>query len=235
VTIRRVWLELFDLLTSYTFNSGVRAITALSLIYTVYKSLGHFKSSQSSVVVSRQRIYNSLTVTAAHYEVFFAQPNSFLAISSQWFCQLPTPATQFSAATVKWGTQLTQATILVVSLTPRHGPHRKYSSSIVACIRLRGNAFTYLFHINGCTRHISYRNNSTIVPGGHYLATAVSLPPQFLLCATTSQYLFATYIYHLIRHNISRELKRTDMIGLCTLSDRNKFVNWLILEINWHE
>jgi hypothetical protein len=64
--------------------------TALSLIYTLYKSLGHAKSSQFSLVVSWQRIYNSLTVTAAHYEVFFAQPNSFLAICSQLFCQLET-------------------------------------------------------------------------------------------------------------------------------------------------
>jgi hypothetical protein len=35
--------------------------TALSLIYTLYKSLGHAKPSQSSLVVSWQRIYNSLS------------------------------------------------------------------------------------------------------------------------------------------------------------------------------
>jgi hypothetical protein len=75
-------------------------ITALSLIYTLYKSLGHAKSSQSSIVVSWQGIYNSLTVTAAHYEVFFAKPNSFLAIilptansgdSLNSLLQMPTP------------------------------------------------------------------------------------------------------------------------------------------------
>jgi hypothetical protein len=38
------------------------------------------KSSQYSQVVSWQRIHNSLTVTAAHYEVFIAQPNYFLDI-----------------------------------------------------------------------------------------------------------------------------------------------------------
>jgi hypothetical protein len=48
-------------------------------------------SSQSSLVISWQRIYDSLPVTAARYEVFFAQPNSFLAISSQLFFQLPNP------------------------------------------------------------------------------------------------------------------------------------------------
>jgi hypothetical protein len=76
------------------------------MIYTLYKSPEHARSSQVSVVVSWQRIYTSLTVTAAHCEVFFVQPNSFLAISSQLFCQLPTPQTQFSAATANSGTQL---------------------------------------------------------------------------------------------------------------------------------
>jgi hypothetical protein len=55
-------------------------IMTLSLIYTLYKSAGHAESSQSSLVVAWQRIYHSLTVTAAYYEIFFAQPNSFLAI-----------------------------------------------------------------------------------------------------------------------------------------------------------
>jgi hypothetical protein len=71
--------------------------TALSLIYTLYKPLGHAKSPESSLVVSWQRIYNSLPVTAAHYEVFFAQPNSVLAISSQLFCKLPTPETPLNS------------------------------------------------------------------------------------------------------------------------------------------
>jgi hypothetical protein len=69
-----------DLLTPYTFNFLTTSNTVLSLIYTLYKSLGHAKSSQSSLVVSWQWIHNSLTVTAARYEVFFAQSNSFLAI-----------------------------------------------------------------------------------------------------------------------------------------------------------
>jgi hypothetical protein len=58
-------------------------------ISTLYISLLHY-CPQSSLVVSWQRIHNRLTVTAAHYEVFVAQPNSFLAISSQLFCRLPT-------------------------------------------------------------------------------------------------------------------------------------------------
>jgi hypothetical protein len=39
------------------------------------------------------------------------------------------------------------------------------------------------------SRHISYRESSSIVACGHYLATAVSLPPQFLLWANMPQYL----------------------------------------------
>jgi hypothetical protein len=62
----------------------------------------------------------------------------------------------------------------------------KTSSSIVIWI-LRGKVFTQLFHSNGCTRHISYRDNSCIVACDHYLATAVSLAPQFLLWANTPQ------------------------------------------------
>jgi hypothetical protein len=49
--------------------------------YKLYKPLEHAKFSQSSLVASWQRSYNSLTVTAAHYEVFFLQLNSFLDVS----------------------------------------------------------------------------------------------------------------------------------------------------------
>jgi hypothetical protein len=79
--------------------------TAVSLFYRLYKSLGHAKSSHPSVVASKQRIYNSLTVTTSHYEVAFVHPNSFCAISSQLFCQLQRPS-QFSAATAKSGIRL---------------------------------------------------------------------------------------------------------------------------------
>jgi hypothetical protein len=40
--------------------------TTQPLIYTLYSSLGHAKSSQFSLVVSWQRIYTSLTVTTAY-------------------------------------------------------------------------------------------------------------------------------------------------------------------------
>jgi hypothetical protein len=65
-----------DLLTPYTHNFELQASTELWLIYKLHSSLLH---TIVSSVVSWQRIYNSLTVTAAHYEVFFSA-NSFLAI-----------------------------------------------------------------------------------------------------------------------------------------------------------
>jgi hypothetical protein len=43
----------------------------------------------SPLIVSWQRIHNCLTLTAAHYEMFSAQPHSFLAIIHK----LPTPKT----------------------------------------------------------------------------------------------------------------------------------------------
>jgi hypothetical protein len=85
-------------------------------------------------------------------------------------------------------TQLTQTIFFVLFITPRHGRHRKQSSYIVAWIRLRGNVLTPSLHSNGCTRHISYCDNSAIVACGNYLATAVFLAPQFLLWANTPQY-----------------------------------------------
>jgi hypothetical protein len=67
--------------------------TALSLICILYKTLGHAKSSLSSLVLTWQGIYKGLAVTAENHDIIFAQPNSFLAISSHLFCQLPTPET----------------------------------------------------------------------------------------------------------------------------------------------
>jgi hypothetical protein len=57
----------FDLVTPYSHNLGTTGNTALLLIYTLYNSplLTH-KGSQSSLVVSWQRIYNNLAVTSNH-------------------------------------------------------------------------------------------------------------------------------------------------------------------------
>jgi hypothetical protein len=58
--------------------------------------------------------------------------------------------------------------------------------------------FTQLFHSNGCTLHISFRDNSPIAVCGHYLGMTVSLAPQFLLWANTPQYniFYVAFILH---------------------------------------
>jgi hypothetical protein len=77
-----------------TLYPPLRTISDYSAIAisTLYSYCYTHQCPQSSLV-SWQRIHNSLTVTAADYEVFFAQANSFLAISSQLFSQLPIPET----------------------------------------------------------------------------------------------------------------------------------------------
>jgi hypothetical protein len=49
--------------------SWLQSVIALSLIYSLRKSLGHVKSSQSSLVVSWQRICNSLAVLQDTYSL----------------------------------------------------------------------------------------------------------------------------------------------------------------------
>jgi hypothetical protein len=68
-------------------TGNYRAVVDLhTLEFTVTHTYTHHYS-QPSLVISWQRIYNNrLIVTAAHYEVFFAQPIPFLSL----FCQLPT-------------------------------------------------------------------------------------------------------------------------------------------------
>jgi hypothetical protein len=59
--------------------SQSQSIIALSLIYQLHKSLGHAKSSQSSLVVSWQRIYKSHCNYNTH-EIFFPQANSMAVL-----------------------------------------------------------------------------------------------------------------------------------------------------------
>jgi hypothetical protein len=104
----------------------------------------------------------------------------------------------------------------VLFITPWNGQHRKHSSSIVACIRSSRNLFPQLVYSNGCTRHISFHDNSSTVACGHYLAIAVSLAPQFLLWANTTYY----YINRLAIRIIS--ISKTNSIRILNfLLERN--------------
>jgi hypothetical protein len=84
---------ILHILTTLTHDSELHVITALPLISTLYKTLRHAKSSQSSLVISRQRIYNSLTVSYSTHKIFFPQPNSFLhdwTANPRYLSYLPT-------------------------------------------------------------------------------------------------------------------------------------------------
>jgi hypothetical protein len=59
-------------------HSQSQSIIALSLIYRLHKLLGHAKPSQSSLVVSWEGIYNSLTVTSPHIKSSFSHANPSL-------------------------------------------------------------------------------------------------------------------------------------------------------------
>jgi hypothetical protein len=75
-----VWIGWLDLLPPFvtTINK------AISLIYTLYSPPLHtYEDSQSSLVVSWQRIYNSLTVSTAHSKSSLHSLIPFLAIPSQ--------------------------------------------------------------------------------------------------------------------------------------------------------
>jgi hypothetical protein len=96
--IDEFWIRL-DLLTPYTFNSGLQLIQHYhySLPITVH-CWKHTRvlSLHSPLVVSWQRVYNSLSLQITH-EVF-SQTDSFLAISSQLLCQLQTQETRLNAS-----------------------------------------------------------------------------------------------------------------------------------------
>jgi hypothetical protein len=141
------WIGLLDLLTPYTHHSELQAITALSLIYTLHSSPLHtHKDSQSSLVVSWQRIYNSLTVNSNH-EVFFAPPNSFLAI----ILQLTIPKTRLNSVPLFPSSYPCRLAFRISTLfsaelffiTTLHRPRRKHS---LYCWE---GVFTLPLHSNG--------------------------------------------------------------------------------------
>jgi hypothetical protein len=77
------WIGWLDLLTPYTFNSKLQAITALPLFPHI--TVHHYTHGSGFITASL-----SLQIT---HEVFFSQPNSFLAI----ILQMPIPKTRLSS------------------------------------------------------------------------------------------------------------------------------------------
>jgi hypothetical protein len=98
---------------------------ALSLIYPLPKSLGHTTSSQSSLVVSWQRICNSLTVTTTHIKSYFRRLTSLHSFVHLQFSFSLTPF--YSIVLL----QLPASLLLCSPINPGHGPHRKHFSSVV--------------------------------------------------------------------------------------------------------
>jgi hypothetical protein len=88
----------------------------LSLSYPLHQSLGHARSSQSSLMVSWQRICNSLTVATAHIKSSFCRQTRLFSVvlpctPSILILILPQlPALEFDSLISTW-----------------NGPHRKHS------------------------------------------------------------------------------------------------------------
>jgi hypothetical protein len=102
---------------------------------------------QFSLTASWQRILNSLIVTGAYYEVFFAQSNSFLAISSQLFCQLPTPETLSILILATWVSgRPPQRTPLPLLLDVEWLLHRRVCSTAAQQLAQRWQQETPLFY-----------------------------------------------------------------------------------------
>jgi hypothetical protein len=140
-----------DSLTPYTLNSGLqviqRYITDLhTLQFTVTHALGF--SVFNSRILATDFITVSLSLQITH-EVFFAPPNSFLAISSQspsTSISRTRPSswqlTQMNLSSAELSQRLTTTNsndLLCPFITSQHGPRSKYSLSIVekTCLLIR--------------------------------------------------------------------------------------------------
>jgi hypothetical protein len=132
--------------TLHIHNSGLQAITALSLFYTPYNSTLHtHKSSQSSLVVSWQRIYKSHSHFKSHIKSSLPFLLNHLGLPSPELDpvldnnSLKWPSMSLYNSLVR-STQKTQPLYwwecLFTDLLHRNGRH------IVARLRFRKNVFT---------------------------------------------------------------------------------------------
>jgi hypothetical protein len=103
---------------------------------------------------------------------------------------------------------------------------QKHSSSIVAWIRFRGNVFIQLFHSNGCSLQIPFRYSSSIVACWHYLATAVSLAPQFLLWTNTPHYRLISWTAVFAKSHRLECVVFSDPSSVAFYPFRSRFAEW---------
>jgi hypothetical protein len=115
-----------DLLTTYTHNSELQVITAPWLIYTPYKSLAHAKCSQSSLVVSWQRILTQQShCNYSTHKIFLSLPHSCSS-----FLHRRTSNSQLNLIAISsqppWQNSAELAAPILFFIPTLHGPNRKY-------------------------------------------------------------------------------------------------------------
>jgi hypothetical protein len=102
-------------------NFGLQEITALSLIYTRYSPpLDTHKCSQSSLVVSWQRIYNCFTVASNHKRS--SSFHSLIPFLQFLLNHLGLP----SQNSIQFVKMTTSNDLICPFITSRHGPHGKH-------------------------------------------------------------------------------------------------------------
>jgi hypothetical protein len=78
---RRVLDRMIEFNAPYTFTTrDYRQYSAIADLHTLQFTAAHTLGFTVFLVVSSQRIYNSLSLQITH-EAFFSQPNSFVSIS----------------------------------------------------------------------------------------------------------------------------------------------------------
>jgi hypothetical protein len=148
-----------DLLTNYTHHSELQVITALSLIFTLYKLLAHVKSSQPSLDVSWQRL---LTVEILNFPPSYPLVRANHAEFNSLNCRVISPQPPLQSSTELPTLNWLVAPVLSF-ITPRWIQNRKLRSYMVACVFVCAGTclpsrcsetavFMRLLHRNGCIR-----------------------------------------------------------------------------------
>jgi hypothetical protein len=144
--------------TPYTHNWRLQAITALPPSYTLYSTPLHTHyGSQSSLVVSWQRVYYSLTVTSNKEWSHFHSLIPFLPLFCN--CRLNSipllPIKQSGVSKLDSSLNGLVAPV-VFKVTPRHGPRRKERLLLKRSVY---RAVAWQRKLLDCYLHVSWRGN----------------------------------------------------------------------------